>query len=263
MSQHDLYEEVFRGRFGIKSWIPVWRPGADLRLGATGHITEGEFVREYDLKDRGVKLPSLVSADHGRDQYEFSTDGGVEVTSKLSGETNKAFKNLASADLGVRVDFTKDDAMAMIYREVHERRFQDDRAIAEEMVRSWNGGPWPKMQLGDIAITQLLVSGWGFAAGSSSRGSNVVIRASTSIGPAGKSVADLQGRLGIASQENTSFTALSESGELAIGYRGLELRQEGFFFKRTVAKPIRAGLADAGELDDEPVLAREAFDGLR
>ena len=65
MSQYDIYRGVFRDRFGIKTWIPAWRPGADVRLGMAGRIVGGEFVFEYDLADRGLQVPRRKPAGGG------------------------------------------------------------------------------------------------------------------------------------------------------------------------------------------------------
>ncbi|MEW6583486.1 MAG: hypothetical protein AB1416_12080 [Actinomycetota bacterium] len=254
MSQHETYDEVFRDRFGIHTWIPAWRPGADLRLGMAGRIRDGEFVYEYDLKDRGVALPVPPPPDTRPDEYQWSTEGGVDISVKAAGETDTAFKAVAAADVGFRISFTSSDAMAMVYRDVREQRLGDERAIAEQMVRAWNGGSWPKMQIGDVAVTQLLVAGWGFAFGASAKGAEVVLRADAGLGSPGASLGNVTGKVGVSWQESTSFAALSVDGGLVIGFRGLELVQEGFIFKQTVAKPIFKAL------EAEPlVLAREDF----
>jgi hypothetical protein len=51
---HDEYVEVLRDQVGIKTWIPAWRPGSDIRLGDVGRIEDGEFARMYHLADRGI-----------------------------------------------------------------------------------------------------------------------------------------------------------------------------------------------------------------
>jgi hypothetical protein len=258
MSQHDVYRSAFRDKFGLRTWIPAWRPGADLRLGMTGRIVNGEFVYEYDLEDRGVQLPTPDTADPGKDEYQWSTEGGVQVSIKAAGEPSAAFSPVATADVGFRLQFSKSDAMAVLYRDVVEHRYPDQRSVAEQMVKSWAGGPWPKMQIGDVAITAVLVAGWGFVFGAASEGAEVVLNADASLGQPGASVGSVRGAVGVARQESTSVAALSTHG-LVIGYRGLELRQTGMFSRRTVAKPR---LESKQDVERDLILSRDEFQVL-
>jgi len=252
VSQYDVYRSVFRDRFGIKSWIPAWAPGADLRPGMTGRMVAGEFVYQYDLKHRGVNVPDELPPSGKCTDHQWSTENAVNISVKASGQTDAAFQSLAAADLGFRLSFTDSDAMAIVYRNVTERHLIDQRALADEMVKSWQGGPWPKMQLGDIAITSLLVADWGFAFGASESGAEVVLRASADVGPANASLGSITGKIGVAWQRSTSVSALSPDG-LVVGFRGLELRQRGLFVKKTVAEPKFEGAAEP-ETTEEPLV---------
>lgn len=254
MSQYDMYHQVFRDQIGIRTWIPSWRPGANLQLGMVGRIEHGEFVRAYDLSERGITLPDPGPPDGQPDEYEWMSEGGVKISFKVAGETNQAFKAVAAADVGFRLDFGHSDALAMVYRDVLEQRLGDERALAEEMIRSWKGGPPPKMEIGDLVITQVLMAGSGFSFGAGSKDAHVVLKGDAGVGPVGGSLADIKGKVKIAFKKGTSFHAVSEGG-LAIGYRCLELKQKGIFRKETVAKPRLEALV--AEEEDELVLAPE------
>ena len=203
MSQYDVYRSVFRDRFGVKTWIPAWRPGADLRLGRAGRIVGGEFVYEYDLKDRGVSLPSEQPRSESETDYQWTTENGVDISVKAAGQTDAAFQSLAKADVGFKLAFRSSDAMAIVYRGVAERHLGDQRALAERIVESWNGGPWPKMQIGDVAITSLLVASWGFAFGASQVGAEVVIRAEADLGTPAADLGSIKGKVGVAWQRSS------------------------------------------------------------
>jgi hypothetical protein len=252
VSQSDVYRKLFRDRIGIRTWIPAWRPGADLRLGMTGRVVNDEFVYEYDLSARGIDVPPPDDVAEQYDNYEGTTEAGVDISVKASGQTDAAFQSVAAADVGFKLAFKKTDAMAVVYRDIREHRITDQRALAERMVESWNGGPWPKMQLGDFAITAILVASYGFAFGSSRNDAEVVIRAGADLGAPGANLGSIKGDIGVAWQKGTSFAALSPNG-VVIGFRGLQLRQKGLFFKRTVANPV----FEAIEEPEKPVFARE------
>jgi hypothetical protein len=264
VAQRDVYLDLYRNQVGITTWIPAWRPGPDLKLGMAGRLTGGEFVFEYYVKDRGVQVPPDEQQDTGLADYEGTTDGGVDISVKAAGQTDQAFQVVAAADVAFKLTFKKSDAMAIVYRDIREQRFTDQRVLADELVKSWEGGPWPKMQLGDVVVTSLLRASYGFAFGSSTRGAEVVLRAAGNIGAPGANLGSITGEIGVAWQRATSFSALSPAGVI-IGFRGLQLRQEGFFLRRTVARPVLErrrpageddGLGPAGK-DDELVLARE------
>lgn len=257
MSQQERYVELFRDEFGITDWIPTWRPGADVRIGMSGHIDDGRFVYEYDVTDRGIKLPDPPSPDRQPDDYEWMSEDSASLSIKAAGETNEAFKNVAKAEVGFKVDFQDESGMAVVLRDITERRAGDERVIAEQMVESWSGGPWPKMEIGDVVVTQVMVAGWGFAYGGSQAGGSVVIKTDASIGSGATKIGDIRGRIAVAFQERTGFKALSAGG-LTVGYRCLELRQEGWFFKKTVAKPLYKSDA-ADEVEDELIIPRSEF----
>jgi hypothetical protein len=66
-SQRDEFRKVMRDDVKIRSWIPVWRPGADIRLGSVGVTQEGEFRHQYVLTDRGLELPKQRTPDRHPD----------------------------------------------------------------------------------------------------------------------------------------------------------------------------------------------------
>lgn len=162
------------------------------------------------------------------------------MSTKAAGKTNAAFEGVATASVGVKLSFSKESSVAMVYREVVTQRFQDERVIGDAMVRSWSGGPGPKMQIGDFAVTQLLVAGWGFVFGAKSSSTSVLLQfeAEAKI-PDGANLGGLKGSFGIVKEQETSFRAYSPGGSrgVIIGYRGLLLTQKGFLMVRTVAEP--------------------------
>ena len=97
----------------------------DLRLGTTGRITDGEFVYEHDLKDRGLEVPAANEAQTGTTDYQWATEGGVDISVKASGQTDAAFQAVAAADVGFKLAFKKQEAMAIVYRGAHGRQITD------------------------------------------------------------------------------------------------------------------------------------------
>jgi hypothetical protein len=253
MSAHDDYVDVLRDQLGIKSWIPAWRPGADIRLGAVGRIEDGEFVRAYDLEDRGLDRDLLTpdEPDKDPDDYHGSSHNAVSVDIKASGKSDAAFQGVGKASIGVKLSFSRESAVAMVYRDVVEQRYTDERSIGDAMVESWSGGPLPKMKLGDFAITQIMVAGWGFVFGAKSSNTSVLMEFSANAKiPDGADLGQLKGRFAIVSEHETEFRAYSPGGRrgVVIGYRGLLLTQEGWFVVHTVAKPKWQALMLANEL---------------
>jgi hypothetical protein len=241
-SVHDEYVDVLRDRIGIKSWIPNWRPGADIKLGAVGRIEDGEFTRAYSLKDRGISddVLKLAEPDTQPDDYDGASDNALSIDIKAAGETDQAFKGVAKASIGVKLSFSRESAVAMVYRGVLQHSFEDERTIGDAMVESWSGGPMPKMKIGDFAITQTMVAGWGFVFGSKSAKTSVLLEFAADAGiPKGAKLGQLKGHFGIVNENDTSFRAYSPGGEegVVIGYRGLLLTQIGWFFLETVAEP--------------------------
>jgi hypothetical protein len=256
VSQYDSYRSVFRDRFGIKTWIPAWRPGPDLRLGMAGRLVGGEFVYEYDLQNRGIDVPRKKPHNRAGTDYEWSTEDGVDISVKAAGQTDAAFASVANADIGFRLTFKASGAMALVYRGVTEQHLGDQRSVAEQMVASWTGGPWPKMQLGDVAITSLLIATWGFAFGASQMGAQVVLRVGADVGAPVANLGSIKGNVGVAWQKSTNFSALSPNG-LVIGFRALELRQRGLFVRTTLAEPRYEDFGEA-LAEEEPVLEAAA-----
>lgn len=105
MSVHDEYVKVFRERIGIGTWIPAWRPGADIRLGDVGRIEDGEFARMYHLSDRGIPDDVLKASDPDMDpdDYDGASKDAVSVSVKAAGKTDAAFEGVAQANVGVKL----------------------------------------------------------------------------------------------------------------------------------------------------------------
>ncbi|MGO9902765.1 MAG: hypothetical protein ACLP0J_24445 [Solirubrobacteraceae bacterium] len=81
-----------------------------------------------------------------------------------------------------------------------------------------------------------------------------MLNVDASLGQPGASIGSIHGRVGVARQESTSVSALSTHG-LVIGYRGLELRQAGFFARCTVAEQRYESTQEPQDL----ILRRDEF----
>ena len=261
MSIHDEYVDVFRDEIGIRSWIPAWRPGGNIRLGDVGRINDGEFTRAYSLTDRGISadLLDVAPPDKDGDEYFGASRDALSVSVKASGKTDAAFQGIAKASVGVKLAFSQESAVALACRDVVERRFQDERAIGDAMVESWEGGPGPKMQLGDLAVTQMLVARWGFIFGAKSSSTSVLLEfAADAQITEGAGLGQIKGKFGVVAEHETDFRAYSPVGRegMVIGYRGLLLRQTGWWLVKTVAQPRWEVSSHDGDADEHVV----AFD---
>jgi hypothetical protein len=164
----------------------------------------------------------------------------VTVDIKAAGKTDEAFGAVAKANIGVRLGFKSDSSVVMVYRGVIHHAYEDEPRIGDAMVKSWDGGPLPKMDLGDFAVTQMLVADWGFVFGAKSSSTSVLLEFSADAKiPDGASLGSLKGHFGVVREHETDFRAYSPGGGrgVVLGYRGLLLTKKGILRIKTVAEP--------------------------
>ncbi|MEV6235321.1 hypothetical protein [Lentzea sp. NPDC051838] len=125
--------------WGRGYWV-TWHPSTRLRLGEVGTAGEGEFVGISSLQELEITAPSTLAET--RDDLTWRSEGGVNVTTKASGQTSPLFQGLADAQAGMLVEFTQGNAILVAYKGLSETRLASQPALAVEMLRRYWLGTW-------------------------------------------------------------------------------------------------------------------------
>lgn len=128
-------------RDGLK-WGATWPPQTRVAVGDVGEFVDGIFVKATDLELLKIAFETEDGA-YETDMH-FSSERGVEVSTKLSGATSKAFSALAEADAGFAISFKRSGGIAMAMSGISGERIRDRRSLEGLLLDRFNRGEWPE-----------------------------------------------------------------------------------------------------------------------
>jgi hypothetical protein len=248
MGAREVYADALQDEFGIgDKYHVIWLVGAAVEPGSIGRIDDGLWVEEGDIQQRGITA-GVEEAPRNLLRQDFTTEGGVAIEAKASGELNEAFKYIASAEAGLKFSFSGANAAAISLREVRERRVSNVDQLAEDMKNAWHA---KRMGYGTLVVTHVLLGKWALVVVSSGAGAEAQLAAEVDIGKGPIDLANVTGKVSWRFYRNIAGKAIAESDVgVPIAYRLLKLDEKGIlWWRKTVVGP--------GILPEEPVYLAE------
>jgi hypothetical protein len=261
MSAKRLYVDAVSNELDLGGrWIANWPPGIEVRLGMVGEIEDNGFVQEGHLSDGDRAVPFETDDTSDRpDGYDFATRGAVKVFAKAKGETSDIIPHVPKLSAGFKIQFEKENAVAVRFDNVVQRRIKSEKALAKEIIAAWHDGE--RMEMGDIVIVAVLDTASGIAATSASKSAEVEAAVSAEIGTGPISLGDITGEVNIAYKSGTDFETTMGSGNV-FAYRAVKLTRDGVFGLRVQVQDVLEAVVEDAEPtieEDEPVLTMEEY----
>jgi hypothetical protein len=139
-STNRNFLQAMASLWGAGYWV-TWPPITRLRLGEIGTASGVAFVPITTLAECGIA--SAPSAADTRDHLTYRSEGSVDVTFKVSGQTSQLFQSLAEAQAGALVRFAKNDGVLVAYSGLAEHRLASQPVLAQEILRRYWLAEWP------------------------------------------------------------------------------------------------------------------------
>ncbi|MFF7472595.1 hypothetical protein [Streptomyces sp. NPDC008092] len=211
------FVRALAGVWGPGYWV-TWHPSSRLALGAVGPARYPGIVPVDRLPDDGTVPPEVAPA--GRDTLTWNTEGAVRVTYRGTAGAADPVGGLADVRAGAVVEFTRKNALLVVYRGLAETRLADQPRLAQELVRRYWAGDWHPDW---CVVSHLVTARSGTVLMAADKGATVELSASGSVtaGPAG--LADLATQ--VRATRSSALQCELVGRQLTPFYRVLRLRR--------------------------------------
>lgn len=185
----------------------IWFPGDQLEIGTTGFFDDGLFRPRGHIEDFGIGIETVVSETPSN--YSFTSSSGVEIKTKLKGETDKSFKMLTKGDAGIEIDFSRENAIVFSAPECYQHKIKKEDKLIDELIDKINdeGANWEKRR---AVITELQKASSIRILFSRSKNASIAFWAGASAGSGPFTIADLSGNLEVADRRGEIFETTNQ-----------------------------------------------------
>jgi hypothetical protein len=172
---------------------------------------DGDGLYRYatDLSLVGIEVESETFPYQ---DVQFATEGGVEVTGGVDATTSEVVSAIADAAGAFTISFSRENAVAVILRDVQLERVKDEERLRRDMLAAWNDTP-RRLETDHVVITKVFSAQSGALAMSADSSARVEATASVSIAPGKIKLADIKGKLSIVATDKTHFAVSAAEGD--------------------------------------------------
>lgn len=208
----DLYQHF--------NYYPTWFPGVPLKLGDIGVINKNEFTKISSLENEGI--PFKINPDTSKMDLDFVSEGGVSITTKLSGSAKLPNSNLMEVDAGFSIDFKGKNATLFKLKGTLSPQISDKIALGEEVVKRYKKGDWNKDW---VIVTELVQAESSTIIVSNSKDSKIELKANADLGTDKVEITDASAQFSIAFDRDVSLKFITEENLTplfkAMGVKGM------------------------------------------
>jgi hypothetical protein len=126
----------------LKNYFASWLPTVQVNLGDVGILEGNHFTYVTNLKNLGINF--TIRPDTSPAKLQISSEQGIEITTKVAGETSDTLSSIAKADAGIGYSFSKKGGFVVKASETYEPQIDDLVALGEEIKKAYSAGKWEK-----------------------------------------------------------------------------------------------------------------------
>lgn len=149
-SAQKQYTKEMLKRFG---YYATWNPGLSLKLGDIGVLKGSIFTKISDLESKMITFE--IVKDNTKTTLEHNSQGSATLTTKASASVAPSGSVLADADVGIIIDFAKENSTLFKAANTVTPTIKDTIRLGETILKLFKDGTWNKDW---VIITELVES---------------------------------------------------------------------------------------------------------
>ncbi|WP_025742587.1 hypothetical protein [Aquimarina pacifica] len=204
MKTKKIYTQELYRQFG---YLATWNPGTPMALGDIGIMRQKQFTKIGNVSDLGISFE--IEEDITPIDLEFSSEGAVSVSTKLSGSPTLAGSSLSDIDAGIHVKFSKENAILFKANETRTPAIKNQIKLGEEIIELFKAGKWDKNW---VVITELVTADSASILISSSKEASIDIKVSGEIGTNQLDIAEAELGLEVKFSKDLSTKFIAKTG---------------------------------------------------
>lgn len=196
-----IYTDTLKHHF--ENMYASWPPGRPVRLGDYGVLDWNLFNPLGNVGDLGIEFKTRM--DDQKDDFEFRSKSGVELTFSARGSVTPAGTPLAKATL--QLDFSKESSIFFTAADCVFEEVADKVRLSRDILERFKKGEWKQEW---VVVTSVIRSGATTIVTSAGASSSAVLEA---VGEVDRiDLADASIKLGMKQQRNVGLQIVTREG---------------------------------------------------
>ncbi|HLF63265.1 MAG TPA: hypothetical protein VI603_05920 [Saprospiraceae bacterium] len=199
------YLNEINNRFQYRA---TWEPNKTLAIGDIGILEKGIFSLRSTLAKENI--PPTIRTDENEGSMKYTSEGAVDITAKLSGQTSMPQSGLAQGDAGITIQFKKQDAVVFQINGSRTHQIENTGEIEREVLQRFRENKWPKDW---VIITELVQAKEATILISNSKDSKIELKANANVHAASDlDIADAQLQFGVVAKRGIATEIIAKEG---------------------------------------------------
>jgi hypothetical protein len=202
----------------------TWEPGIPLRLGDYGELSGSLFVRLGNVADTRFGLKYATREDRTGDLISYASRGGASIEMDAAASADAG--PLAHAGAGMRVAFSRENAVVLNAAGVTYRSVKDHAQFADDLLALWLEKTW---DVRHAVITELITSASTTVIIASEKSAAISLVATGEVPQV--DLADARLKLAVSSERGIGYKAVTQDGMTPM-FGLSKVRPRGLFWWR-------------------------------
>ena len=198
------YTDEMKKKFG---YIATWLPGTPFILGDIGILNDNVFTHVAFLNDFEIQFDTRV--DETGDDIEYSSQGSVSVTTKVSGTVAPQGSTLGNIDAGFIVDFGNENSILFKANQIKTNLIANTAKLGDQILKLYHDGKWNKHW---VVITELVSAESATILISNSTNAKIELKANANIEATKLDIADAKFDFGATFSKGMDTKIIAQSG---------------------------------------------------
>jgi hypothetical protein len=212
-------KSLYKKTHGLR---PTWLPNSPLQIGDVGILENDVFIKESTLKECGIFFEVQTSKNDST--MDFSSGGGITLTTKLKGKVNPKALNLGEADAGFIIEFKHENGLFFKLNGYRTIYISNLGIVKKEVLNRFKVGQWDKDL---VIISELIEAKSATIILSDKANSKIELKAQSNLNVVTMDIADASLNLRLESGQTFATTILGQEG-ITPFYRAIGVKQPLF-----------------------------------
>lgn len=221
----------------------TWLPSTPLQIGDFGVLENNVFSVEGNLKDMGIEFTTRESENPS--DIDFSSENGINITFKASGDPVLEGSALKEAEAGVNIKFNNDKSYVFKLKGFKDTIISNLGEIKTKILKQFKDGEWPKNR---VIINKLLTANSATILISGEAGISVDLKATAEVGTENMDIANADLGFELAAGQKLSTEIIGQAGVTPL-YRVVGIKK-GLFGTSVGSKSSDAAASEGSQEED-------------
>jgi hypothetical protein len=188
-------------------YAATWFPTTNVLPGDIGTLQDYEYKHVANLKD--FNIPYEVESGPTNAEFDYCSSNAVTILSKEKGKVPPDGVNIAKAEAGLSIKFSRNKATVFKLNHCTSSRIKNLDIVGKELMNLFNKGKWDKDR---VVVTETVLAKAGTIIISNSSKAKIDLIAQGTIATGKPDLADINAKFNVSSESDIATKVIATKG---------------------------------------------------